>query len=327
MGSPFAVFSDYETTHLPWHFSPQLPKSTATLEIMVEPTSRKILLRDGVGLHVREWSTPHSRRGEPIILIHGLASNAQLWDGAARALAQHGHAVVAIDLRGHGRSDKPDNGYDMASVAQDVIDIATTLHSEHPAWSRPLMIGQSWGGNIVIELAAHHAHNIRGVVAVDGGTIELQRMFPDWNQCKDLLAPPALAGTPADRLEAAMRAMHPDWPDESIAGAMANMEHLPDGTIRPWLTFDRHITILRSLWEHVPSQLYPHIEVPVLFTPATRANDPITHAKREMVTVAEEALRRGKVVWFDPADHDLHAQYPQRFADTVHDAITEGFFA
>jgi pimeloyl-ACP methyl ester carboxylesterase len=260
-------------------------------------------------------------------LIHGLASNARLWDGAARALADHGHAVIAIDLRGHGHSDKPDHGYEMASVARDVVDVIEQLQHDHPGWNRPLVVGQSWGGNIVVELAAHHGNDIRGAVAVDGGTIELRRMFPEWEQCREMLAPPKLAGTPADRLEAAMRSMHRDWSDEAIAGAMANMEHLPDGTIRPWLTFDRHITILRSLWEHSPSELFPHIEVPILFTPATRANDPMTATKREMIARAEQTLKRGKVVWFDPADHDLHAQHPQTFADTVHDIITEGFFA
>ncbi len=294
---------------------------------MQSPISRTIVLRDGIGLRALEWTTPETHGGAPIILIHGLASNARLWDGAARALAQHGHAVVAIDLRGHGHSDKPDHGYDMASVAQDVIDVVHQLRTDYPEWHRPLVVGQSWGGNIVVEIAAHHGGVVRGAVAVDGGTIELQRMFPEWQQCKDMLAPPKLAGMPAAQLEKGMRAIHPDWSDEAIAGAMANMEHLPDGTIRPWLTFDRHITILRGLWEHSPSQLFSQIEVPVLFTPATRANDPITQAKKEMVALAEQTLRRGKVVWFDPADHDLHAQHPQRFADTVHNAITEGFFA
>jgi pimeloyl-ACP methyl ester carboxylesterase len=294
---------------------------------MQPPQSRRVALRDGIALHVREWATPAVADGVPIILIHGLASNARLWDGAARALSHHGHAVVAIDLRGHGHSDKPDYGYDMASVAQDVIDVAEHLQKEHAGWNQPIVIGQSWGGNIVIEIAAHHSHSVRGVVAVDGGTIELRRMFPQWEQCKEMLTPPPLAGAPAVRLEATMRAMHPDWSNEAIEGAMANMEILSDGTIRPWLTLERHLTILQHLWDHSPSQLYPNIATPVLLTPATHANDPITHVKREMVQLAQRSLQRAMVEWFEPADHDLHAQHPQRFADTVHSAIQQGFFA
>ena len=37
---------------------------------------------------------------------------------------------------------------------------------------------------------------------------------------------------------------------------MANFETLEDGTIRPWLTLDRHMQILRALWDQKPSQLY-----------------------------------------------------------------------
>ena len=294
---------------------------------MNSPRSRYVTLRDGVRLHVREWTTPQTHEGTPIILIHGLASNAQLWDPAAQALCKYQHAVIAVDLRGHGQSDKPDHGYDMASVAHDVADIIHALRDEHPNWQQPLVVGQSWGGNIVIEVAARFGELIRGAVAVDGGTIELQRMFAEWEHCKQVLAPPHLAGTPAVRLENAIRAMHPDWSDTAIAGAMANMELLSDVTIQPWLTRERHFTVLRGLWEHSPSQLFPQIRRPIMFTPAARGDDPMKKAKREMLTLAEQTLERSRVVWFDPADHDLHAQHPQQFADVVHEAITEGFFS
>ncbi len=52
----------------------------------------------------------------PFLLVHGLASNARTWDGVAARLAAEGHPVVAIDQRGHGLSDKPDDGYDYATV-------------------------------------------------------------------------------------------------------------------------------------------------------------------------------------------------------------------
>jgi hypothetical protein len=43
--------------------------------------------------------------------------------------------------------------------------------------------------------------------------------------------------------------------------------------------------------------------------------------------LAVSTLSRGKVEWFEPADHDLHAQFPDRFAAVVNDAITSGFFS
>ena len=286
----------------------------------------RLPVRDGTVLRALHHPAAGAADGIPVLLVHGLASNCRLWDGAARHLAGLGHDVIALDLRGHGRSDKPDHGYSVPEVARDVVDIIEILSRDNPPWRRPLVIGQSWGGNIVIEVAARHADAVRGVVAVDGGTIELSRAFPDWEECRRALAPPRLAGMESARLRAFVRGAHRDWSDEAIEGTMANMEHFDDGTIAPWLTFDRHITVLRGLWEHSPTSLFPSIEVPVMFTPASRTDDEMTRAKRAAHEHALGTIPRCRVEWFEPADHDLHAQFPGRFADVVHGAVVGGFF-
>ena len=286
----------------------------------------RLPVRDGTVLRALHHPAAGATGGIPVLLVHGLASNCRLWDGAARHLAELGHDVIALDLRGHGLSDKPDHGYSVPEVARDVVDIIEILSRDNPPWRRPLVIGQSWGGNIVIEIAARHAEAVRGVVAVDGGTIELSRAFPDWEECRRALAPPRLAGMEAARLRAFVRGAHRDWSDEAIEGTMANMEHFDDGTIAPWLTFDRHITVLRGLWEHSPTSLFPSIEVPVMFTPASRTDDEMTRAKRAAHEHALGTIPRCRVEWFEPADHDLHAQFPGRFADVVHGAVVGGFF-
>lgn len=271
------------------------------------------------------WGAPTST-GTPIVMVHGLASNAQLWDGAARHLRALGHGVVAIDQRGHGTSDKPDNGYDMDTVTDDLAAFLDSLADDNAAWSRPVVIGQSWGGNIVVHLAWKYAQRLRGVCAVDGGTIDLKSAFPDWDDCAHQLAPPHIAGTRYDRLWAAIKATHPDWSDDAIDATLANMEHLPDGTVRPWLTRERHMKILRGLWEHTPHDLFPHIAVPVMFTPAIDDSE-FSHRKLVALERAEQSLGSCRIVPFHGADHDLHAQHPRQFADAIHSAITEGFFA
>lgn len=238
-----------------------------------------------------------------------------------------GHAVVAVDLRGHGLSDKPDSGYAMTDIAQDIADVLAALPGYTATQNKPILIGQSWGGNIVVECAHQLGTQLRGVIAVDGGTIELSRAFPDWEECARTLSPPALAGMKYERLRSYIRAAHPDWSDEAIDGQMYNMEHLPDGTIRPWLTLDRHLAVLRGLWEHVPSALWSKIDIPILFTPATKTNDAHSESKRQQVSHAVSTLPRARAEWFEPADHDLHAQFPERFASVVDDAINTGFFS
>lgn len=284
-----------------------------------------VRLADDLQLSCRVWAAP-SERGIPIVMVHGLASNAKLWDGSARHLTTHGHGVIAIDQRGHGTSDKPDEGYDMNTVTDDLATLLDILAQRDESWTRPLVVGQSWGGNVVIHLAARHPSKVRGVCAVDGGTIDLKSAFPNWDDCAQHLAPPHIAGTRYDRLWAAIKATHPDWSDDAVDATLANMEHLPDGTVRPWLTRERHMKILRGLWEHSPHHLFSQISVPVMFTPAIDDSD-FSNRKRSALDVAEQHIRRCKVVPFIGADHDLHAQHPRQFADVIHDSITEGFFA
>jgi pimeloyl-ACP methyl ester carboxylesterase len=238
-----------------------------------------------------------------------------------------GHAVTAIDLRGHGFSDKPDDGYEMTTVVDDIADVIHALYPQRSNAGKPIVIGQSWGGNLVVELAHRHGDLIRGIVAVDGGTIELSQAFPQWEECERTLRPPAIAGMKYERLRSYIRAAHTDWSEEAIDGQMHNMEHLEDGTIRPHLTMERHIKVLYGLWQHTPSALWENISVPVLFTPAARQNDDHTRAKRAQLATALRVLPRAKVEWFEPADHDLHAQFPERFAAVVDDALTTGFFS
>jgi pimeloyl-ACP methyl ester carboxylesterase len=83
----------------------------------------------------------------PFLLVHGLASNARMWDGVTRRLAAAGHHVVAVDLRGHGRSEVTEDGYDTATAASDLAALIAVL-----GWTgdrAPIVAGQSWGGHVV----------------------------------------------------------------------------------------------------------------------------------------------------------------------------------
>ncbi|MFN8622062.1 MAG: alpha/beta hydrolase [Chloroflexota bacterium] len=290
-----------------------------------DPARSSVAATGGVHLSVivREPDPGVAAQPVPFLLVHGLASNARLWDGVAVRLASRGFRSVAVDQRGHGRSDKPDDGYDFPTVAADLVAVIDALGLD-----RPVVAGQSWGGNVVLELGARHASRVRGVVAVDGGTIELSREFPTWEACAERLAPPPLVGMPLTRIEGYIRGAHPDWPEAGIQGTLANFDVRADGTIAPWLTRERHMTILRQLWGHHPTQLYPDVPVPVLLTPAEGPGDPPGRAegRRRSIDTAVAGLPCARVRWFSPADHDIHAQHPDELADVMIDAVRDGFF-
>jgi pimeloyl-ACP methyl ester carboxylesterase len=281
--------------------------------------TERIEVAVGVALVADVW-TPDGSSRPPFVLVHGLASNARLWDGVAGALVALGHPVVTVDLRGHGRSSKPDGPYDVPTVAGDVAALI-----ERMGLDRPVVAGQSWGGNVVLELAVRRPSLARGIVCVDGGWLELSREFADWDACRAALAPPRLAGRRLEEIEGYVRAAHGDWPESGIRGTLANFEVRPDGTVAPWLTFDRHIEVLRGLWEHHPSERYPEVTVPALLVPVDGGETDWTRRKRREVEAAAGMIPNARVCWFT-GDHDIHAQRPAELADTMHEMTTDGFF-
>jgi pimeloyl-ACP methyl ester carboxylesterase len=267
----------------------------------------RVTTDSGVGLHVLGDNLDAT--GVPFLLVHGLASNARLWDGVRRTIAATGAPVAALDLRGHGLSDKPDDGYDFATVADDVRSVLDEL-----GWSRAVVAGQSWGGNVVLELTTRHPDRVLSTTLVDGGWISLSRLGP-WEVVRERLAPPHTTGTPLSDIEAYMRRAHPTWSDESIAGALACFEVRDDGTVAPWLSRDRHLAILYHLWAHEPAQLFPQVRTPVVLVPCDDGS-PRVEGTRAAIAQAEQLLDRSRTVWFE-SSHDVHAEHPAAIAELL----------
>ena len=289
-------------------------------------TERRVEVEAGVALST--WSvdgrdgrdnadSPHAT----FLLVHGLASNARLWDMTALELARLGHIVAAVDLRGHGVSDKPDHGYDFPTLVSDLTSVCEALQLDEP-----ILAGQSLGANLVLEAAWDHPDICRGVVCVDGGIIELSSSFPNWDDAAKVLAPPKLIGTKHDLIRAMMREAHPTWPESGIDATMANFAVRDDQTIAPQLSFENHMRLLRSLWQHKPSTRFATLQVPALFIFAGGSGFG-PPGKHDSARAAEAAVPQARVHWFDDADHDIHAQHPVELAALLDQNVQDGFFA
>ncbi|MCB0191941.1 MAG: alpha/beta hydrolase [Anaerolineae bacterium] len=285
-------------------------------------TDRFITLNNSteLTLHIREW--PGEKR--PFVLVHGLASNARTWEAVAEHLADAGHHVITLDQRGHGLSDKPDEGYDFATITGDLAQLLDALQLDHP-----ILAGQSWGGNVMLEFGVRYPGRACGLAFVDGGYLDLRsRPDPTWEKISAELRPPDLIGTPRASLKQKMQEFHPDWSEMGIEATLANFETLPDGTIRPWLTLERHLKILRALWEQTPTTLYANITEPVLICAAEDAKNPEwMKVKAKQVNAAHTQIARVEVHWFENTDHDIHVQKPIRLADLFLDALAHGIWA
>ncbi len=276
-------------------------------------------IRPGMGglrLNVLSWPGDGDAAKAPVVLLHGLSSNACTWQQVATRLAAAGHAVYAVDQRGHGHSDKPETSYDFVTVTDDLCALCDAL-----ALTAPIVAGQSWGGNVVLTFAARYPKRTAGIVLVDGGYIDLQ-MQPQssWEEVSVRLRPPNLLGTPRSYLKSMMQSSHPDWSDEGIEATLANFETLPDGTVRPWLSLDRHLEILHALWMQRPGEIFAQVAAPVLIAVADDPGNPAWMAvKQQQVTAAAAALRHPTVHWFPATAHDIHVHRPTELAKLMLD--------
>src|SRR5690349_3136704 len=95
--------------------------------------------------------------GDPVVLVHGLGSYVGDWQAQIDALSRE-FQVVAIDLRGHGESDKPAGPYSVALFASDVAAVigGLRLGPSH-------VVGLSLGGAVAFQLAVDRPDVVRSL--------------------------------------------------------------------------------------------------------------------------------------------------------------------
>jgi len=101
---------------------------------------------DGVGIEYEVTG-----EGRPVVLLHGFPDSGRLWRHQVPALADAGFQVIVPDLRGYGRSDKPEpvDAYSIPVLAGDVMAILAELQI-----GRAHIVGHDWGAALAWALAA-----------------------------------------------------------------------------------------------------------------------------------------------------------------------------
>ena len=120
----------------------------------------------GVQLHVVEAGT---QAGRPILFFHGASQSWLTWSRQLDSeLARH-HRLVAMDLRGHGLSDKPRDAYGDARLwADDVAAIIDALNLD-----RPILSGWSYGPLVILDYLRHYGEDRIGGIHFVGGITKL----------------------------------------------------------------------------------------------------------------------------------------------------------
>ena len=287
--------------------------------------SSYILLND-LRFHYLHWEPEES--GRPLLLLHGLASNARIWELVAPELVAEGFSPIAPDLRGHGLSDKPFDMYNFETYRKDLLAFVDAFQLQPP-----ILVGHSWGALLALDYAARFPFGPRspaGIVLVDGGLTQLSDLpGASWSSVRKQLAPPPLGGTPVEDFLAQLGNWTSSWNDSEqvLQIILANFEIREDETIWPNLTFERHMQILRSIWDFKTYERLAEVRCPVsavLAVPPERPGHPagemdrdFLEIKRRGVARAQEILPGLQVHWLNDTVHDIPLHRPEELANLI----------
>ncbi len=124
-----------------------------------------------VRLSAIDVSPEHAQR--TIVFIHGFGGMAAQWQYQLQTFAMD-HRVIALDLRGHGLSDKPSFGYDMPRILADIQEALTQLKVKKPF----ILVGHSFGGAVVTEFALNYPEQLEKLIVVaTAGEFKLIPLF------------------------------------------------------------------------------------------------------------------------------------------------------
>lgn len=126
------------------------------------------IMANGLKIHYAEQG-----QGQPLILLHGGTANWQMWQAHMPLLAQH-FRVLAMDSRGHGKTENPSGALSYRVMAEDVVAFAQALNIE-----KPNIMGYSDGGHIALEIGVRYPDFARALV-IGGATAQPSAVYYDF---------------------------------------------------------------------------------------------------------------------------------------------------
>jgi pimeloyl-ACP methyl ester carboxylesterase len=281
---------------------------------VAEDITRTSVLAGGHSIAYREAGPAD---GPVVVLLHGLASDADTWDKAIDLLAERGLRVLAVDLLGHGASDKPITDYLLDDFAESLARFLDALGIPSAT-----LCGHSFGGAIAMYFGTRYPERVERVVLVSAGGLGREvhpmlraaalRVAPavlrvvTGPRLRRLYASPglhrALRLTP-DNLTNLRRAARALGTPEGQAAFFASVR----GVIAP--SGQRAASEeMRAFAEKVPMLLVWSEDDPVI---------PLAHAQAH----AERAKPYSRLVIFPTRGHEPHRRNAERFAAEVADFV------
>ena len=259
---------------------------------MARPSIDRELALRGLRLHYREWPRESALA---LVLLHGVTSQAGAWHDLAASLPAY--RVLALDQRGHGRSDRASD-YSLEALVDDLAAFAESLGLDRFALG-----GHSLGGRVAYLYAAGDADRVERLFISDIG--------PDRVAAPSL--PPRLDFADPEDAYAVVRAFRPDQPEPLARRLLTeNLVRRSDG--RWTFRFDPDVLVKRAAFDpEAHWRALARIRCPTLILRGARSAVLTRDAAERMASV----IPRARLVEIADADHGLWYQRPEAFASAI----------
>jgi len=259
----------------------------------------------------------HAGKGPPLLLLHGIGDRCDTWQPVIGSLSED-HTVIAPDLLGHGRSDKPRADYSVAAFANGMRDLLSVLGID-----RATVVGHSFGGGVAMQFAYQYPERCERLVLVSPGGIA-REVHPLLRLAS---APTAEVLLPLLRLRltrllgrCGMRALERLGTDlgRDADEMLRVFDALPDATARRAFVWTLR-AVVDGRGQHVTmlDRCYLTRGMPTLLLWGTRdAVLPFRHA-----AVAQAAMPASRLEVFEGAGHFPHHHDPARFLAVLRDFL------
>lgn len=279
-----------------------------------------VLVDGGVRLHFLDWGGPAGAGA--VLLLPGLLQPAWAWAPVARRLCGVRRTVV-VDLRGHGLSDAPMDGYDLDSLAADAVTVAEGSGLRD---GKPLVLaGHGFGAIVAAATAARLGTGCAGAVLVDGGFERLEMTTGvDLDEfLRGLDEPPEVLRS-MDAYLKDRRGFDPSsWDaDQELAARDAVVETAAGRVVR---AVRPHVVeaAARTMFAYDPALVLAAVTAPVFALVALGAGDPAATGARleELRRAAAARVAAGggavRVAGFPTSGHNLMRYRPADVAAAI----------
>jgi pimeloyl-ACP methyl ester carboxylesterase len=287
-----------------------------------EPESMLVTAETGDRLHYLDWGTGAATL-PPLLVIHGLGATAWSWAPVARRLRDVTH-VLAPDLRGHGLSDSPRNGYDLTDLAFDALTVLSANgYGAGVGGRRAVIAGHGLGALVAATLAVEVPASVAAVALVDAGWEAFEEATAQTAAefVRSIGDPPEVMASMSHYLADRREYDPASWDADQERAARSAVDEKHAGHVAPVLRPHALRATVEAMFGYDPRAVITRIDAPLLMVVAeSGAADDVQARERRLALDDLIVARTGdgrpppEVRIFSSTGHNLMRYRPQQLS-------------